>query len=76
MSLPIDAAAFAIALGRELAHRARHGLLRGSALADARRAVCAECPQYQSAGDRCKLCGCVVGVKVTFHTAFCPLKKW
>lgn len=41
-----------------------------------RREICNSCPEYNKENDKCKACGCFLGLKVRNENASCPLKKW
>lgn len=41
-----------------------------------RLSICAACQHYDAEANRCRVCGCFLGVKVTMATEECPLRKW
>jgi hypothetical protein len=43
-----------------------------------RSALCGDCPEYDHAHSRCRLCGCFLGAKLRAATEHCPLPspKW
>jgi hypothetical protein len=45
-------------------------------VADARFAICKECPFYISATHQCTKCGCIMNLKVKLPNAECPEGKW
>ena len=46
--------------------------------ADYRLNICKSCPHFDTPRQRCRLCGCAMGVKVWLHAAQCPANppKW
>ena len=43
-----------------------------------RKAVCETCPNKETllGIDQCRLCGCLLAVKMRMVSSHCPLKKW
>ena len=43
-----------------------------------RKAVCETCPNKETllGIDQCRLCGCLLAVKMRLVSSHCPLKKW
>lgn len=61
----------------------KHAAETGQILADdetikKRKNICSKCDHLTGAGhaQRCKLCGCFVGMKAALVGANCPAKKW
>lgn len=46
------------------------------ATADARLAICLECPSFDAEKIRCLSCGCNLNVKIYWSEQVCPLGKW
>jgi hypothetical protein len=44
--------------------------------AEARWAVCQQCPAYRPALSRCAHCGCLLRLKVWAKSATCPEDRW
>src|SRR5215831_2559614 len=44
--------------------------------AEARMAICKDCPSFQSFLRTCAECGCFMPAKVRLPNVECPLKKW
>jgi len=44
--------------------------------AEARYALCLECPELILATKQCKKCGCFMALKTKLEPATCPLGKW
>jgi hypothetical protein len=42
----------------------------------ARYATCQGCEHLHEATNRCRLCGCFMGVKTWMKRESCPIKKW
>jgi len=38
--------------------------------------LCRECDDYDLSQDRCRQCGCHLGVKIKWTTSFCPIGTW
>lgn len=38
--------------------------------------ICKSCPKFSKITNQCKLCGCIMGLKVKLSAASCPLGKW
>jgi hypothetical protein len=38
--------------------------------------LCAECKSFEPELARCKLCGCLMKIKVRIDAARCPIGKW
>lgn len=45
-------------------------------LADARLAICKECPFLIQSTVVCKKCGCFMNMKTKLEKAVCPVGKW
>lgn len=45
-------------------------------VAEARYAICLECPELIGLTKQCKQCGCVMPMKTKVRVATCPLGKW
>jgi len=46
------------------------------ATAEARLAICKQCPSFTEQNTKCAECGCYMVIKSTFAVMHCPLKKW
>ena len=44
-------------------------------IADERYAICKQCPNLNFL-NMCKVCGCIVPVKIRFRQMECPMEKW
>lgn len=44
--------------------------------ANARMAICRECPELIKVIEQCKKCGCFMEAKTKLKAAKCPLNKW
>jgi hypothetical protein len=44
--------------------------------AERRLAICKACPHFQAEAIRCKICGCLMGLKSKQKSAKCPQGKW
>jgi len=44
--------------------------------ANARLTICCTCEHYRQSLKQCKLCNCIMPVKVRFKQASCPDKRW
>jgi hypothetical protein len=77
---PLRQAANALsALSRAAGQLASGGPLTVSSEEQARRlAICRDCPEFQSAGPKCRKCGCNLQLKtrLSSETGQCPLGKW
>lgn len=46
------------------------------AVQEERYSICQSCPNLHEATNRCKLCGCFMGVKTWMKNQKCPINKW
>lgn len=44
--------------------------------AQARLAICEQCPFFRATSKTCSKCGCFMKLKVTLDNAYCPMHKW
>jgi len=44
--------------------------------AEARYAICLDCPELIKLTKQCKQCGCLMVLKTKLKNAQCPLQKW
>ncbi len=44
--------------------------------AEARMAICLECPALRKSNHQCRECGCLMNAKTKLVSATCPLGKW
>lgn len=51
-------------------------VMADDATAEARREICAVCPELKQPLGRCSKCGCIVKAKTALKNQSCPLKKW
>jgi len=45
-------------------------------IAQSRYDICKSCHEFNSLLHTCKLCGCLMKLKVKLNNSVCPLKKW
>lgn len=38
--------------------------------------ICAVCPQWDAAANRCRICGCQLAAKIAMRTEHCPEGRW
>lgn len=60
-------------------HAAETGqILAETEIAKKRKNICENCSHLTGSGhaQRCKLCGCFIGLKTSLAGASCPAKKW
>lgn len=50
--------------------------LASTELKEQRKAICIECNLYDSEGNSCNSCSCIVDTLMTFKTSICPTGKW
>lgn len=48
----------------------------GDDVADARMAICYECPSLIQITNQCRECGCFMKLKTKLAAAVCPIGKW
>lgn len=68
-----QAGSLASAVGRTVKSAVTRRSVRvPKAVFDERKAVCASCPRWDEAGDRCTVCGCSTQRKLSFSAEQCP----
>ena len=50
--------------------------LASTVLKEQRKAICIECKLYDSEGNSCSSCGCIVDTLMTYNTSICPDNRW
>lgn len=51
-------------------------IIADSELAQQRFEICKSCEYYTPNFNKCRYCGCLLGIKTKFEHFHCPLKKW
>jgi len=63
--------------GKAAYHHIRTGRHhRTEAEQEACKLACLPCEHYDKLADRCRKCGCHLGVKISWASADCPLNRW